>query len=73
MTKNNIEITTSVETSVIDVMADVDFSVDGKDDDHADFADVFQRVIIARCTGQAELGVGRYNIRLLAVVTQNEE
>lgn len=70
MAKNQIEMTKNDTTSVVDVMADVDFTLNGNEGDAADFATVVQQVVLARCEGQAKLPLGNYNIRLLAVITK---
>lgn len=68
--KNHVEMTKNDTTEVVDVMADVDFTLDGKEGDTADFAEVVKQVVLARCEGQVKLPLGNYNIRLLAVITK---
>lgn len=71
---NNINLTLSSNTTLVDLMADVDFTIEAKNPgQEADFADVIRDVILARCDGKSKLPPGSYNIRMLCVVTKNEE
>lgn len=70
---NNINISISDNTTVVDLMADVDLTIRGLNGEEADFADVIKDVILARCAERAKLPPGSYNIRMLCVVTQNNE
>ena len=71
---NNINLSLSDNTSVVDLMADVDLTIKAKQEgEEADFCDVIRDVVLARCDGRAKLPPGAYNIRLLCVVTRNED
>lgn len=71
---NNINLTLSSNTTLVDLMADVDLTIEAKSPgQEADFSDVIRDVVIARCDGKAKLPPGSYNIRMLCVVTKNEE
>lgn len=71
---NNINLSLSDNTTVTDLMADVDLTIKAnKPGEEADFCDVIRDVILARCEGKAKLQPGAYNIRMLCVVTRNEE
>lgn len=71
---NNINLTLSSNTTLVDLMADVDLTIEAKNaGEEADFCDVIRDVVLARCDGKAKLPPGAYNIRMLCVVTKNEE
>lgn len=73
MPKNQIELSASVNTSTVDIMADIDFTLRAEGEQtEADFADVLYRVVLARCMGRAKLPLGDYNVRLFAVITRDE-
>lgn len=73
MPKNQIELSASVNTSTVDIMADIDFTLRAEGEQiEADFAEVLHRVVLARCTGRAKLPLGDYNVRLFAVITRDE-
>lgn len=55
-------------------MADVDLTIKAmKPGEEADFTDVVHDVVLARCVGKAKLAPGAYNIRMLCIVTRNED
>ena len=71
---NQINLTLSDNTSVVDLMADVDLTIKANvPGEEADFCDVIRDVILARCDGKSKLQPGMYNIRMLCVVTRNDE
>ena len=71
---NNINLSLSENTSVVDIMADVDLTIEANTPgEEADFCDVIRDVILARADGKAKLPPGAYNVRMLCVVTRNEE
>jgi len=71
--KRQIELSANVNTSVVDIMADVDFTLRAEGDQtEADFAEVVNRVALAPCVGKATLPLGHYNVRLFAVITRDE-
>ncbi|HEY8540800.1 MAG TPA: hypothetical protein VIL29_00345 [Pseudothermotoga sp.] len=63
-----IDIVSTNNTRVIDVMADVDIDVQ---ENPADFSELIG-LVIARTKGHANLPPGSYNVRLLCVITENE-
>lgn len=65
---NRIDITDTLDTRVVDMMADVEVEVT---DEPADFATLIHECVLRQCHGQRELPVGRYTIRLLCVVTED--
>lgn len=68
MSKNQIDMTTSVGTTVADIMADVDFTANTE----ADVAVALQQVI-EKCKNRVPLKPGKYNVRLLAVITSEND
>ena len=72
---NSLNLTMSENTTVVDLMADVDLAIvdNAEGGTQADVCDILQDVILARCAGRASLPAGKYNIRMLCVVTRNED
>lgn len=63
--KNQIDMTTCQGAAVVDILADVDFTVNPM----SDVASALQQVILDRCKDRVPLQPGKYNVRLLAVIT----
>ena len=63
-----IDIVSTNNTRVIDVMADVDIDVQ---EHPADFSELIG-LVVARTKGRVKLPPGSYNVRLLCVITENE-
>lgn len=71
---NRVDVTLSTSSDVVDVMADVDFELQGGVSDiEGDLVDVINDVVFARCVNAAKLRTGSYNIRMLCVITRNNE
>lgn len=70
---NSINISLSSNTSVVDLMVDLDLTLVAEaPGDEADLCDVLRDTILARLEGKAKLAPGKYNIRMLCVVTSEE-
>lgn len=69
-----IDFSVSNSASTVDIMADVDVSLEFADSkDHVDVCSVINDAILSHPTGKrVVLSQGRYNIRLLCVVTRDE-
>lgn len=68
MSKNHIDMSHCANTRVVDVMADVDFTVA----DPVDSASAIQQVVLEQCRNKVPLVPGKYNIRILAVITSED-
>lgn len=66
---NRIDISATDSTSVLDFFADVDFEVTTGT---VTLADAINAAVIHKLEKNGELSAGRYNVRMLCIVTQNE-
>lgn len=67
-----IEISYAPNTSVVDVMADVDITVP-ESYGPADISDLLSTGVLRSCADRAQFTPGKYNIRLLAVITREDD
>jgi hypothetical protein len=68
-----VEITVAKDTSVVDLMADVDVVfMHMPDVESLDLVDLI-KIVLRDCKNQASFAPGKYNVRLMAVVTEEHE
>ena len=58
--------TISADTDVVDLMSDVDFEITTP----VDAIEALQATIFGRSTGKIQLPSGKYNVRMLCVITR---
>lgn len=63
-----VDITTSQGANVTDVFIDVDFEVEAD----SDYGDVLSQLIQEHLNNRAVLNAGKYNVRMLCVLTDTE-
>jgi hypothetical protein len=70
---NNIRLNKTTNTTVVDLLADVDFDLAKA----SDLVKVIQSTVLKQVkdanTEEVKIPAGKYNIRLLVVVTENNE
>jgi len=73
---DRIDITFSDETSLVDVQADIDVLVQPNESDPEQLLDISDLLTYALCSKlktQASFPAGKYNIRLMLVITSEKE
>lgn len=63
-----VDITSSQGANVTDVFIDVDFEVEAD----SDYGDVLSQLIREHLAAKAELSAGKYNVRMLCVLTDTD-
>jgi len=73
---NNIQMLITENQRIIDISADVDFNIQEKEGvPSIHVADALSAVVLARCKDKPEASLlpGKYNVRLMAVITENSD